>query len=74
MRTNIIYIALNYKCTLYIRVAYTSYLTSSLNIFAGKTLIFSFSIPFAHPSIDGKLYYSSNLFLNRSINLINIGL
>ena len=74
MRTNIIYIALNYKCTLYIGVAYTSYFTSSLNIFTGKTLVSSFSIPFTYLSTSGKPYYSNSLFLNGSINLTSIGL
>ena len=36
MRTNIIYIALNYKRTLYIEVAYINYLTSNLNIYISK--------------------------------------
>ena len=72
--TNIIYIALNCKRTLYIKVAYTSYLVGSLNIFIGKTLIFSFSILFAHPFIGRKLYYNNSLSLNKSINLTNISL
>ena len=74
MHTNIIYITLNYKRTLYTGVAYTSYFTSSLNIFIGKTLVFNFSIPFAHLSTGGKLYYNSSLFLNKNINLTSIGL
>ena len=74
MRTNVIYIALNHKCILYIKVAYTSYLAGSLNIFIGKTLVFSFSILFTYLSISGKPYYSSSLFLNGSINLTNISL
>ena len=74
MRTDIIYIALSYKCILYIKVAYINYFTSSLNISAGKTLVFSFSILFAYLSMGGKLYYSSSLFLNGSINSTNISL
>ena len=74
MCTNIIYIALSCKHTLYIKIAYTNYLTSSLNISAGKTLIPNFSIPFTHPSISKKLYYSSSLFLNKNINPTSIGL
>jgi hypothetical protein len=74
VRTNIIYIALSYKRTLYIEVAYTNYLTSSLNIFIGKTLIPSSSVPFTYPSIDRKPYYNSSLSLNRSIDLTSIGL
>ena len=68
------YIALSYKRTLYTRVAYTSYLTSSLNISIGKTLVPSSSIPFTYLSIGRKLYYSSSLSLNRSIDLTSISL
>ena len=74
MRTNTIYIALSYKHTLYTGVAYTSYLTSSLNISIGKTLVPSSSILFTHLSIGRKLYYSGSLSLNRSIDLTSIGL
>ena len=74
MCTNAIYITLSYKYTLYIRVAYTSYLISSLNIFADKTLVFSFSVLFAHLSTSGKPYYNSGLSLNGSIDLTSIGL
>ena len=35
--TNAIYIALNYRYTLYIEVAHTNYLAGSLNIYIGKT-------------------------------------
>jgi len=55
-------------------VAYTNYLTSSLNIFIGKTLVFNFSVLFAHLSIDRKLYYNSGLFLNKSMDLTSTGL
>ena len=74
MRTNIIYIALSYKRTLYTGVAYTNYLTSSLNTFIDKTLVPSFSALFTYPSIDRKLYYNSGLSLNRSINPTSISL
>jgi len=74
VRTNIIYITLNYKRILYIGVAYTNYLTSSLNIFIGKTLVPSSSVLFTYLSIDRKLYYNSSLYLNRSIDLTSIGL
>ena len=74
MYTNIIHIALNYKCILCIEVAYTNYLTSSLNIYVGKTLVFNFNTPFSHPSADKKLYYNSSLFLNKSIDPTSIGL
>ena len=74
MYTNIIYIALNYRRTLYIKVAYTNYLTSSLNIYTGKTLILNFNILSNHLSTDGKLYNNSGLSLNKSIDLTSIGL
>ena len=74
MYTDITHIALNYRRTLYIEVAYTNCLTGSLNIYIGKTLVFDFSVPFSHPSADGKLYYNSSLFLNESIDLTSIGL
>ena len=74
MRTNIIYITLSYKRTPRIEVAYTNYLTSSLNISIGKTLVPSSSVLFTYPSIDKKLYYNSSLSLNRSIDLTSISL
>ena len=74
MRTNIIYTALSYKRIPRIGVAYTNYLTSSLNIFIDKTLVPSFSALFTYLSIDKKPYYNSSLSLNRSIDLTSIGL
>ena len=74
MYTNIIYIALSYRYTLYIKIAYTNYLTGSLNIYIGKTLVPNFNTLSSHLSIDKKLYYNSNLFLNKSINLTSISL
>ena len=74
MRTNIIYIALSYKRTLYTEVAYTNCLISSLNISIGKTLVPSSSVLFTYPSIGRKPYYNSSLSLNRSIGLTSIGL
>ena len=74
MRTNVIHIALSYKRTLRIGVAYTSCLTSSLNISIGKTLVPSSSIPFTYLSIGRKPYYNSGLSLNRSIDLTSISL
>ena len=74
MRTNAIYIALSYKRTPLTEVAYTNYLTSSLNISVGKTLVPSSSILFTYPSIGRKLYYNSSLSLNRSIDLTSISL
>ena len=55
-------------------VAYTNCLTGSLNIYTGKTSVFNFSTPFSHLSADKKLYYSSSLFLNESIDLTSISL
>ena len=74
MYTNIIYIALSYRYTPYIKVAYINYLTSSLNIYIGKTLVFNSGTLSSHPSTDRKLYYNSSLSLNESIDLTNIGL
>ena len=74
MYTNIIHIALNYKHTLYIEVAYTNYLAGSLNTYAGKTPVFNFSTLSSHLSADKKLYYNSGLSLNKSIDPTSIGL
>ena len=74
MYTNIIYIVLNYRRTLYIEVAHTNYLTSSLNIYIGKTLVFNSSTLSSYLSADKKPYYNSSLFLNESIDLISISL
>ena len=68
MHTNIINATLSYKRTPRTEVAYTNYLTSSLNIFIDKTLVPSFSALFTYPSIDRKLYYNSSLSLNKSIS------
>ena len=74
MYTDIIHITLNYRHTLYIEVVYTNYLAGSSNIYISKTLVFNFSTLSSHPSADKKLYYNSGLFLNKSIDLISIGL
>jgi hypothetical protein len=68
------YITLSYKRTPRIGEAYTNYLASSLNIFIGRTPVPSSGVPFAYPSIGRKLYYSSGLSLNRSIDPTSIGL
>ena len=68
------HVTLNYKHTLHTEVARTSYLTSSLNTFAGKTLVPSSNVLFAHLFIDGKLYYNGGLSLNKSINPTSTGL
>ena len=72
MRTNIIYIALSYKRTPRTGEAYTNHLTSSLNIFIGRTP--SSSVLFTYLSIGRKLYYNISLSLNRSIDLTSISL
>jgi len=68
------YIALNCKRTPRTEVARTSYLTSSLNIFIGKTLVPNFNVLFTYPFIDRKLYYNSGLSLNKSIDPTSTGL
>ena len=72
--TNITYIALSYRRTSRIKVAYTNYLASSLNIYIGKTPVPNFSALSGYPSINKKLYYNNSLFLNKSINLTSISL
>ena len=74
MHTNITNTALSYKRTPRTEVAYTNYLISSLNTSIGKTLVPSSGIPFAHPSIGRKPYYSGGLSLNGSIDPTSIGL
>ena len=74
MYTNIIYIALNYRHTLYTEVAYTNCLASSLNIYVNKTPVSNSSALFSYLSADKKPYYSSGLFLNKSIDLTSISL
>ena len=74
MYTNTIHITLSYRRTLYIKVAHTNCLTGSLNIYTGKTLVFNSSTLSSHLSADGKLYYNSSLFLNKSIDPTSIGL
>ena len=55
-------------------VAYTNYLVGSLNIYIGKTLVFDSGALSSHPFADGKPYYNSGLFLNKSIDPTSIGL
>ena len=74
MYTDIIYVALSYRRTLYIKVAYTNCFISSLNIYAGKTLVLNSSVLSSYPSTDKKPYYNSSLFLNKSIDLTSISL
>jgi hypothetical protein len=74
VHTNAINTALSYKRIPRTEVAYTNYLTSSLNTFADTILVPSFSALFAYPSIDKKLYYNSGLSLNKSIDLTSTNL
>ena len=74
MYTYIIHIALNYKRTPHIEVAYTSCLASSLNTFIGKTLVPSSDVLFTYLFIDRKLYYNSSLSLSKSKDLTSTGL
>ena len=55
-------------------VAYINYLTNNLNIYTGKTPVPNFSTLSGYLSTDGKPYYNSSLFLNKSIDLTNISL
>jgi hypothetical protein len=68
------YITLNCRRILCTEVTYTNYLTGSLNIYIGKTLVFNSSTLSGYLFIDRKPYYSSGLSLNKSIDLTSIGL
>jgi len=74
VQTDIINITLSYKYTLCTEIVYTNYFASNLNTFTDKTSVPSFSVLFAYLSINKKPYYNSSLSLNKSINLISIGL
>jgi hypothetical protein len=74
VHTNAINTALSYKRIPRTEVAYTNYLTSSLNTFIDIIPVPSFSAPFTYPSIDRKLYYNSSLSLNKSIDLTSTNL
>jgi len=74
VQTNVINVVLSYKHILYIEVAYTNCLISSLNIFTDKTPVPSSSALFTYPFINKRLYYNSGLSLNESIDLTSIGL
>jgi len=65
--TNTTNITLNYKRIPHTEIAYTNYLTSSLDVFIGKTLVSNSGVPFTYLFINKKLYYNGSLFLNRSI-------
>ena len=68
------HIALSYKHTPRMEVAYTNCLIGSLNISVGKTLVPSSGVLFAYLSIGRKPYYNSSLSLNKSIDLTSISL
>jgi hypothetical protein len=68
VHTNITNAASSYKRTLYTEVAYTNYLTSSLNIFIDKTPVPSSGVLFTRLFINRKLYYNNSLSLNKSID------
>ena len=70
----IISITLSYKHIPRIKVACTNCLTSSLDIYVGRTPVPDFSAPFAHLFVDRRPYYSGSLSLNRSIDLTSISL
>jgi hypothetical protein len=72
--TYTIYIALNYRHILCTEVAYTNCLINSSNIYTGKTPVPNSGTLSGHLSANGKLYYSSSLFLNKSIDLTSISL
>ena len=55
-------------------VAYTNCLAGSLNIYIGKTPVPDFSTPSSYLFTDGKLYYNSSLFLNKSTDSTSISL
>ena len=74
MHTYIINISLSYRRIPRTEVAYTSYLASSLGIFAGRILVPSSNIPFTYPSANKKPYYNGSLSLNKSIDLTSISL
>ena len=67
-------VTLSYKHILYIEVAHTNYLASSLNTYAGKTPVPNFGTLFAYLFVNRKPYYNSSLSLNRSINPTSISL
>ena len=74
MYTYIISVALSYKHILYIKVACTNYLASSLDTYTGRTPVPNFGALFTHLFIDKRPYYSGNLSLNKNINLTSINL
>ena len=74
MYTHTINISLSYRRIPRTEVAYTSYLTSSLDTFAGRIPVPSSNVPFTYLSTDKKPYYNGGLSLNKSIDPTSIGL
>ena len=74
MHTHTINVSLSYRRIPRTEVAYTSYLASSLNTFIGRIPVPGSNVLFTYPSTDKKPYYNSSLSLNKSIDLISIGL
>ena len=72
--TDTIYIALNYRRTLHIEIAYTNCLIGSLNIYIGKTLVPDSGTLSSHLFTNKKPYYNSGLSLNKSIDPTSISL
>ena len=72
--TDVMHVALSYRRTLYIEVAYINCFAGSLNIYAGKTPVSNSGALSGHPSVDEKPYYNGSLFLNKSIDLTSISL
>ena len=74
MHTDATNAASSYKYILYIEAVYTNCLANSSNTYISMTLVFNFSVPFAHLSTNKKLYYNNSLSLNGSIDLTSISL
>ena len=74
MYTYVINVALSYIYILCTEAAYTNYLTNSLDIYTGKTLVPNSGALFTHLSAGRKPYYNNSLSLNKSINLTSISL
>ena len=74
MYTDATHVALSYRRTPRMEVAYTNCLAGSSNIYASKTPVPNSGALSSHPSADEKPCYNSSLFLNESINLTSISL
>ena len=68
------HVALSYRRTLCIEVAYTNCLAGSSNIYIGKTPVSDSGALSSHLFADRKLYYNSSLSLNKSIDPTSIDL